>query len=110
MQRIVDKKLGPQSEPRQSASGRPHYSSQQGSFNISRDEESSLKQLINPTESDERAEQNAMQRTTVKSKTVQDFAASYNKGKVNGSRPSHKPTAVKSNKMNLNDFVQTMKK
>lgn len=105
MQRIVDKKLGPDHQPRQSA-GRPVS---QGAH-ISSDEENSLKQLINPVESGRSSAQRQVPRATPKSKTVQEFAASYNKQKTSGARPSHKPAGVKSQKMNLNDFVQTMKK
>lgn len=106
MQRIVDKKLGPQSEPHQSAQGR----TQSREMHLSSTEENSLKQLINPAGSDRSTSQPTVPRTTSKSKTVQEFAASYNKGNMSGARPSHRPAPVKSKTMNLNDFVQTMKK
>jgi len=106
MQRIVDKKLGPDHQPRQSAQSRP----QSCEKNLSSDEENSLKQLIGSAGSGNRSTQSSKPRATTKSKSIQEFAASYNKGKTTGSRPVAKPSVTKSNSMNLNDFVQTMKK
>ena len=48
MQRIVDKELGPQAKPRQPA----QRSTSSGDVHLSRDEENSLKQLINPSKSE----------------------------------------------------------
>jgi hypothetical protein len=110
MQRIVDKKLGPDHQPRQSAQGR----TQSRDIHLSSNEENSLKQLINPASSGRSSARGTAQstapRTSPKSKTVQEFAASYNKGTKSGARPSQKPAPVKSKTMNLNDFVQTIKK
>lgn len=106
MQRIVDKKLGPDHQPRQSVQSSPASSE----INISRDEENSLKQLINPAKSGAVSAQSSKPRATAKSKSIQEFAASYNKGKSAGSRPVVKSSVSKSQTMNLNDFVQTMKK
>ncbi len=106
MQRIVDKKMGQQSQPRQSAQGR----TQSREIHLSNNEENSLKQLIGPAGSGRSGSQSTAPKAASKSKTVQDFAASYNKGDRNGTRPSRKPAPVKSKTMNLNDFVQTMKK
>ena len=106
MKRIVDKNLGPDAQPRQSVQSRPVSSE----MNISRDEENTLKQLINSAKSGTVSAQSSKPRATAKSKSIQEFAASYNKGKSAGSRPAPQPSAMKSQKMNLNDFVQTVKK
>ncbi len=106
MQRIVDKELGSQSNPRQSA----QRSASLNDVHLSQDEENALKQLINPSKSERGGAQKKMPRSSAKSKTVEAFAALYNKGGKPSTRPSEKPTPVRSQKMNLNDFVQTMKK
>jgi len=106
MQRIVDKELGPQAKPRQPA----QRSTSSGDVHLSRDEENSLKQLINPSKSERGSVHKKVPRSSAKSRTVEEFAALYNKGGKPGARPSEKPAPVKSQKMNLSDFVQTMKK
>lgn len=106
MQRIVDKELGPQAKPRQSA----QRNTPRGDVHLSHDEENSLKQLINPSKSERGSVQKKVPRSSTKSKTVEEFAALYNKGDKAGARPAEKPAPVKSQKMNLSDFVQTMKK
>ncbi len=108
MQRIVDKKNGTAvSTPPSICAGR----TQSREIHLSNNEENSLKQLIGPAGSGRSGSQSTAPKAASKSKTVQDFAASYNKGgDRNGTRPSRKPAPVKSKTMNLNDFVQTMKK
>jgi len=97
MQRIVDKKLGPDHNPKQAISQASSESTRHG-VHISNDEESKLKQLINPAKS------------VQKSKTVQEFAASYNKTGSGSKTPVKKSVISKTQRMNLNDFVQTMKR
>lgn len=107
MQRIVDKKNGTAVSTPSICAGR----TQSREIHLSNNEENSLKQLIGPAGSGRSGSQSTAPKAASKSKkTVQDFAASYNKGDRNGTRPSRKPAPVKSKTMNLNDFVQTMKK
>jgi len=105
MERIVDNKLGPQSKPQQAVRSASVSSSSQG-VHISTTEESTLKQLINPAKSVQKSNSNS----APKSKTVEEFAAMYNKGKSVASKPVQRKAPVNSQKMNLSDFVQTKKK
>ncbi len=113
MKRIVDKKLGPDANPKQAVRTASMSSSSQG-MHLSTTEESTLKQLINPAKSVQMSSTKSTSksnvRTTQKSKSIEEFAASYNKGKSAPAKKVQKSTIANTQRMNLNDLIQTKKK
>ncbi|GKT32145.1 hypothetical protein ADUPG1_006360, partial [Aduncisulcus paluster] len=79
----LDKKLGPSSEPK-----RARTPSQ--ALHLSKDEENSLKQLIKQGNDNGGSAGRTNGGATSKSRTVEDFAASYNKGSAGGTRPQQR--------------------